>query len=165
MLLDRLAQHDVLATFFIVGQIAISNPKLVRDIHAAGHEVASHSRNHEAVYHFTPAGFAEDVRRSRDALEQATGTAVRGFRALMFSILRQNGWAIDILAGMGFAYDSSIFPVRHDRYGIPAARCARRSWPWGGGAQRIIELPPATLRHTFASIFPSAAAAISASFH
>lgn len=143
-LLDLLAEFDARATFFVVGQIAVSHPRLILDIHAAGHEIASHSWDHRRVHHFTPKSFAEDLRTSRDALEQASGVAVRGFRAPTFSVMRDSAWAIDVLAEQGFAYDSSIFPVRHDRYGIPDA--PRMPFLAQGDKSSIIELPPVTLR-------------------
>ncbi len=144
-LLELLAKHKSHGTFFIVGQIAKSQPRLVRDIHEAGHEIASHSWSHQRVHRFTPAAFAEDLRRSKDALEQAAGVEVVGFRAPTFSIDRETGWAIDVLADAGFIYDSSIFPVRHDRYGIPDA--PRSPFIAVGTRQRLIELPPTTLRY------------------
>src|SRR5213078_4593766 len=120
-LLDLLGEAGVQATFFIVGKIAQKNPDLVRRIARAGHEVASHSWDHRRVHHFTPEQFREDVRLSKDALEQITGEAVAGYRAPTFSIVRQTGWALDVLAEMGLRYDSSVYPVRHDRYGVPDA--------------------------------------------
>jgi polysaccharide deacetylase family protein (PEP-CTERM system associated) len=143
-ILDQLAVRGVPATFFVVGQIAEHNPGLVRAIHAAGHEVASHSWDHQRVHQFTPATFREDVRRSKDALEQVTGEAVVGFRAPTFSIDQDTAWAIDVLAELGMRYDSSIYPVRHDRYGMPNAP----RWPFlaKAGASTLLELPPATWR-------------------
>jgi polysaccharide deacetylase family protein (PEP-CTERM system associated) len=143
-LLDLLAQHGTKATFFVVGRIAVTHPKLVRDIAAAGHEVGSHSWDHRRVHHFTPRSFAEDLRKSRYALEQAAGVPVLGYRAPTFSVVRQTAWAIDVLADEGFAYDSSIFPVRHDRYGIPDA--PRAPFLAHGERRSILELPPVTLR-------------------
>src|SRR5262245_66545157 len=101
-LLDQLAEANVLATFFVVGQIAERHPALVRDIHAAGHEVGSHSYDHRRVHRFTPQTFREDVLRSKDALEQVTGAPVHGFRAPTFSVVRETGWAVDVLAECGF---------------------------------------------------------------
>jgi polysaccharide deacetylase family protein (PEP-CTERM system associated) len=143
-LLDQLAEAGVKATFFVVGEIARTHPRLVRDIAAAGHEVGSHSWDHRRVHRFTPAAFREDLRTSKDALEQATGTPVYGFRAPTFSVVRETGWAVDVLAECGFEYDSSVFPVRHDRYGIADAP----RWPFlAVGRQReILELPPLTYR-------------------
>jgi polysaccharide deacetylase family protein (PEP-CTERM system associated) len=143
-LLDALGRHDVKATFFVVGQIARDNPALVRAIHRAGHEVASHSWDHRRVHHFTPASFRADVCKSRDALEQVTGAAVVGFRAPTFSIVRETAWALDVLAEVGMAYDSSVYPVRHDRYGVP--RAPRVPFLARGRRHAILELPPATWR-------------------
>lgn len=143
-LLDQLGERGVLATFFVVGEIAVSNPRLVRAIADAGHEVGSHSWDHRRVHHFNPATFREDVRQSKDALEQVAGTPVIGFRAPTFSIVRETLWAIDVLAEVGMLYDSSIYPVRHDRYGMPDAP----RWPFlaRGETCSLLELPPATWR-------------------
>jgi polysaccharide deacetylase family protein (PEP-CTERM system associated) len=143
-LLEALGRHGIRATFFIVGRIAQTDPALVRAIHRAGHEVASHSWDHQRVHRLSPAAFREDVRRSRDALEQVTGDAVLGYRAPTFSITRQTAWALDVLAELGLLYDSSIYPVRHDRYGVPAA--PRAPFLAGRGDRAILELPPLTLR-------------------
>jgi polysaccharide deacetylase family protein (PEP-CTERM system associated) len=143
-LLDRLERIGVKASFFIVGQIARHNPALVRSIAGAGHEVASHSWDHQRVHRLTPAAFREDVRQSKDALEQVTGQPVTGYRAPTFSVVRQTAWALDVLAEEGLVYDSSIFPVRHDRYGVPdAPRCPFLA---RGREYAILELPPVTLR-------------------
>lgn len=143
-LLDQLAAANVVATFYVVGEIARTHPKLVRDIHAAGHEVGSHSWDHRRVHRFDASGFRADLRASKDALEQVTGAAVFGFRAPTFSVTRETGWAIDALAECGFEYDSSIFPVRHDRYGIPDA--PRVPFMAQGREREILELPPLTYR-------------------
>lgn len=143
-LLDRLAEWQVRATFFIVGRIARTEPALVRAVHDAGHEVASHSWNHRRVHTMDPAGFREDVLASKDALEQAAGAPVVGYRAPTFSIVRQTAWALDVLAELDFLYDSSIYPVLHDRYGIPEA--PRGPFLARGARHEILELPPATLR-------------------
>lgn len=143
-LLEELERGQIRATFFIVGQIAQHSPKLVQKIHAAGHEVASHSWKHARVSKLTPETFRDDLRTSRDALEQVTGERVVGYRAPTFSIGRQSAWALDVLAEEGFLYDSSIYPVRHDRYGEPfAPRTPFVAWGEHAG---ILELPPATLR-------------------
>ncbi len=113
--------RGIKATFFIVGQIAERDPALVQAIHRAGHEVASHGWDHRRVLEMTPGTFREDLRRSKEALEQAIGAAVVGYRAPTFSIVRRTAWALDVLAESGLLYDSSIYPVRHDRYGIPEA--------------------------------------------
>ncbi len=143
-LLDTLAGADVRATFFVVGELAEHDPALVRAIAAAGHEVASHGWDHRRVLAMTPDEFREDVRRSREALEAVTGAAVVGYRAPTFSILRRTAWALDVLAEAGMAYDSSVYPVRHDRYGVAGA--PRGPFLARGEGAAILELPPATLR-------------------
>ena len=143
-LLDQLARHQTLATFFIVGEIARTHPHLVRDIHAAGHEIASHSHAHENIHRLTPVAFHHDLVASKDGLEQLIGEPIVGFRAPTFSITRRTAWAIDILAEAGFRYDSSIFPVRHDRYGVVDA--PRTPFIVTGNQHSLIELPPATLK-------------------
>jgi polysaccharide deacetylase family protein (PEP-CTERM system associated) len=143
-LLDLLEQQGIKATFFLVGQIAQHNPGLIRAIHTAGHEVASHGWNHQRVHHFTPESWRKDLQQSQDALEQITGEAVVGYRAPTFSIMRQTAWAIDVLAELGFHYDSSIYPVRHDRYGVPGA--PRGPFHARGRNHTMLEIPPATLR-------------------
>jgi polysaccharide deacetylase family protein (PEP-CTERM system associated) len=142
-LLEQLGQRDLRATFFLVGQIARHNPALIRAIHRAGHEVASHGWDHQRLHNLTPASFREDLRQSKEALEQLIGEPVVGYRAPTFSLVRQTAWALDVLAEMGFVYDSSIYPVRHDRYGVPEA--PRAPFRARGPSQEILELPPATL--------------------
>ncbi len=143
-ILDLLARRQTLATFFIVGRIAETNAGLVRSIREAGHEVASHSWDHRRIHKLTPDAFREDVRISKDALEQASGAAVVGYRAPTFSVVRQTAWALDILAELGMLYDSSIYPVHHDRYGVPEA--PRGPFLAVGAEREILEIPPATLR-------------------
>jgi polysaccharide deacetylase family protein (PEP-CTERM system associated) len=143
-LLDQLDAADVRATFYVVGEIAQTHPQLVKAIHSAGHEVGSHSHDHRRVHRFDPKSFRDDLMRSKDALEQVTGERVYGFRAPTFSVVRETAWAIDVLAECGFEYDSSIFPVRHDRYGVPDA--PRTPFLAGGLEREILELPPLTYR-------------------
>lgn len=118
-LLDLCARHDVKGTFFTLGWVAERWPGLVRDIQAAGHELGTHGQDHRRVTKMTPAEFREDVRRSKKTIEDITGEAVIGYRAPNYSIVRETFWAIDILMEEGFRYDSSIFPIWHDHYGIP----------------------------------------------
>jgi polysaccharide deacetylase family protein (PEP-CTERM system associated) len=143
-LLDRLEGAHVRATFFIVGEIVRHNPALIRAIARAGHEVASHGWDHRRTHHFNPVTFREDIRRCKEALEDVAGQAVLGHRAPTFSIVRETAWALDVLAELGMAYDSSIYPVRHDRYGVPAA--PRSPFLARGEQLSLLELPPATLR-------------------
>jgi polysaccharide deacetylase family protein (PEP-CTERM system associated) len=120
-LLEVLAAHGVRGTFFVLGWVAHRFPALVRSIAGAGHDLASHSYWHRLVYDLTPDEFRDDLRRAKDAIESAGGKPVVGFRAPSFSITRRSLWALDVLAEEGYAYDASVFPVRHDRYGIPGA--------------------------------------------
>jgi polysaccharide deacetylase family protein (PEP-CTERM system associated) len=143
-LLEQLLLRDIKCTFFVVGQIARSNPGLIRAMDRDGHEIACHSWDHQRLHNLTPASFREDVRKCKDAIEQVTGQEVVGYRAPTFSIVRQTGWAIDVLAELGMRYDSSIFPVMHDRYGIPSA--PRAPFVAQGTSHALLEFPPATLR-------------------
>ncbi|WP_138441580.1 XrtA system polysaccharide deacetylase [Marinobacter alexandrii] len=110
---------SVKATFFILGWVAERSPQLVRHIANAGHEVASHGYSHQLIYNQTPAVFHEETRRSKAILEDILSVGVTGYRAASYSITNQSRWALDILAEEGFTWDSSIFPVHHDRYGMP----------------------------------------------
>jgi polysaccharide deacetylase family protein (PEP-CTERM system associated) len=143
-LLEQLRVLGIRATFFIVGQIAKRHGALIRAIHADGHEIASHGWDHRRLHHFTPDSFREDVKQSKDALEQLTGEPVFGYRAPTFSVVPKTAWALDVLVEQGFCYDSSIYPVRHDRYGIPQA--PRTPFMARGHSASILEIPPATLR-------------------
>jgi len=141
-LLEKLAEHNARSTFFIVGLIATTHPNLVRDIADAGHEVACHSWDHQRVHRLSPDEFRLDVRRAKIELEQASGKPVVGYRAPTFSITRETAWAIDVLAEEGMRYDSSVFPVHHDRYGIPQA--PRVPFLATGMQRSLLEFPPVT---------------------
>lgn len=117
-LLDAMARAGVRGTFFVLGWVAEREPQLVRDIHAAGHEVGCHSYWHRLVYRQTPDEFRADLRRARDVLQDVISAPVVAYRAPCFSITRASLWALDILIEEGFQIDSSIFPTYHDRYGI-----------------------------------------------
>jgi polysaccharide deacetylase family protein (PEP-CTERM system associated) len=121
-LLNLFAQHNVRGTFFILGWVAQKFPRLVRDIASAGHELACHSHWHRLIYDLTPAAFREDLRQSKQVIEDAAGACVTAFRAPSFSITGRSLWALEILVEEGFTVDSSIFPTRHDRYGMPDAK-------------------------------------------
>ncbi|REJ64754.1 MAG: DUF3473 domain-containing protein [Planctomycetota bacterium] len=120
-LLRLLQHHGTRATFFVLGWVAERNPHLIREIQDAGHEVASHSFWHRLIYEQTPEEFREDLIASRDVLQDITGEKITAYRAPSFSVTEKSLWALDILAEEGFEIDSSIFPVYHDRYGIPDA--------------------------------------------
>lgn len=142
-LLSLFEQFNVRGTFFVLGWVAERYPDLVRDIAADGHEIACHGFSHRLVYEQSPDEFYEETLRSKSLLEDITGSRVLGYRAASYSIVRESLWALDILADLGFVYDSSIFPVHHDRYGIPDAERAphRMSTPNG---KSIVEWPLAT---------------------
>ena len=118
-LLDLFDEHQVKATFFILGWVAERKRELVIEIARRGHEVACHGYSHQLVYNQTPEVFREETIRSKAILEDITQQAVLGYRAASYSITEKSLWALDILVESGFVYDSSIFPVRHDRYGMP----------------------------------------------
>ena len=141
-LLDVFGEHGVRGTFFILGWVAERHPDLVRRIAAAGHEIASHGYGHRLVYDQMPAAFRDDVRRAKALLEDAAGSRVYGYRAPSYSIVPQSLWALDILIQEGYTYDSSIFPIRHDRYGIPVS--GRHPYPIDRPAGRITEAPAST---------------------
>jgi polysaccharide deacetylase family protein (PEP-CTERM system associated) len=120
-LLAAFDQAGVRATFFVLGWVAEREPALVRAIVAAGHELASHGYAHRLIYEQERGAFREDVRHAKKLLEQTAGIAVRGYRAPSFSITPRSRWALEILVEEGYTYDASIFPIRHDRYGMPGA--------------------------------------------
>lgn len=120
-ILDLLDAHGVTATFFVLGWVAERLPHLVRAIADRGHELACHSYWHRLIYKLSPEEFAADTRRAKDVIEQAGGQQVFGYRAPSYSVTRKSLWALEILIEAGFTFDSSIFPIRHDVYGIPDA--------------------------------------------
>ena len=120
-LMDIFDEAQVKATFFVLGWVADRNRELVKEIAQRGHEVASHGYSHQLIYNQSPEVFREETIRSKQLLEDIIQAPVRGYRAASYSITKKSLWALDILAEAGFEYDSSIFPVRHDRYGIPDA--------------------------------------------
>ena len=172
-LLDLLDAYGARGTFFTLGVVAQRYPRLVRDILGRGHEIACHGWDHTPVYRLGPAGFRADVRRAKHAVEQAAGRLVRGYRAPNYSIRRDTPWAFSVLVEEGFVYDSSMYPVVHDRYGFPdaprfphvarqvdgidfwevpvgTARFAGVNLPLGGGFFRLF--PAALVRSAFASV-------------
>lgn len=144
-LLDLLARHNVRTTMFVLGKMAERFPEVLREIDAAGHEVGSHGYGHVEIFKQSRQEFAADLKRSKDFLEQTLGKRVRGFRAPDFSIVRSSLWALEVLAEQGFDYDSSIFPVKRPRYGIPdwPLTPARVLLPDG---RSILEFPIASYR-------------------
>jgi len=143
-LLDVFAEFGVRATFFVLGWVAERHPSLVARIASAGHEVASHGHTHRLIYTMTPAEFREDLRRAKNALEDAGGVRIVGFRAPSYSITSRSQWALDVLIEEGYRFDSSIFPIHHDRYGIASA--PRHPHVITRRAGSILEVPPSTVR-------------------
>ncbi len=149
-------ETGVSATMFVLGRFAEAFPHLVREIRSDGHEIASHGYGHIEILRQSRKEFYRDVSRSKDVLEQIIGEPVKGYRAPDFSITHSTLWALEVLKEVGFEYDSSIFPIRHSRYGIPdwpvvpvrvnltgkksilefpiaTFRCLGKNWPVGGG--------------------------------
>jgi polysaccharide deacetylase family protein (PEP-CTERM system associated) len=141
-LLDLLARHGARATFFVLGSLAERFPRLVRALAAGGHEVASHGWDHTPVYALGPRGFRRDVRRARQAIEQALGAPIDGYRAPNYSIRRDTPWAVRILVEERHLYDSSVHPIVHDRYGFPEAPRFPYRWP----GEALWEVPVGTAR-------------------
>jgi polysaccharide deacetylase family protein (PEP-CTERM system associated) len=143
-LLGVFADADVRATFFILGWVAERFPELVHRIAAQGHEIASHGYAHRLVYDQTPAAFRDDVRRAKRLLEDAGGVPVGGFRAPSYSVTPRSLWALDVLIEEGYTYDASIFPIVHDRYGIPVS--ARHPYQLRRERGTLVEIPGSTVR-------------------
>ena len=143
--LALLGHGEIRATFFVLGEVAAAHPAIVRKIAGEGHEVACHGDRHELVSGQTPNEFRADIRRVKGLLEDLTGEPVIGYRAPNFSIGPAQAWAYDVLLQEGFRYDSSIYPIHHDRYGDPSAP----RFPYEihrNGHERLIEFPIGTAR-------------------
>jgi polysaccharide deacetylase family protein (PEP-CTERM system associated) len=151
-ILDLLDRRRVMASFFILGWVAERHPKLVRQIVAAGHEIGCHSYAHQLVYELTPAEFRRDTERAVAAIEDAGGVRPQAYRAPSYSITAQALWALEILVECGFLYDSSIYPVAHDRYGIPGF--GRHSQILQTRSGPICEVPIATVELAGGRIAP-----------
>jgi polysaccharide deacetylase family protein (PEP-CTERM system associated) len=145
VLLEMFAARGIRATFFVLGWVAERSPKLIREIDAAGHEVACHGYSHELVYRQTREVFHDETRRAKRLLEDIVGREVCGYRAASYSITAQSLWALDVIAELGFRYDSSIFPVRHDVYGIPGAP-RDPGWITAPSGATLVEFPLSTAR-------------------
>lgn len=143
--LDILDEYRAKATFFVLGWEAEQRLRLVQEIARRGHEIASHGYRHRLVYSMTPAECRDDILLSKLLLEDITGAPVLGFRAASYSIVARSTWCLDILIDLGFQYDSSIFPIHHDRYGMPAA--ARFPHVLERQLGNIVEFPLSTVRY------------------
>lgn len=143
-LLDIFDESGARSTFFVLGWVGERHPDLVRRIADRGHEIASHGYAHRLIYDQTRAAFREDVRKAKGILQDASGRAVIGYRAPSYSITPRSLWALDVLLEEGYRYDSSIFPIQHDRYGIPVS--GRAPYPITRPAGTLIEVPASTTR-------------------
>jgi polysaccharide deacetylase family protein (PEP-CTERM system associated) len=143
-LLDILDYANVRATFFVLGWIAERYPALVQEIAARRHEIACHGYGHQMIHRQTRQEFEKDVQRAKAAIEDAAGTPVIGYRAATFSVTRETLWSLEVLWEAGFLYDSSIFPIVHDRYGIPDAPRFPHRVPITNG-HGIAEFPLSTI--------------------
>lgn len=140
LILAMLDEHDAKATFFTLGWIAERYPNIVREIISNGHEIASHGYGHERATDQTPDSFFADVNVAKLILEDLSGTEIKGYRAPSFSIGEKNPWAFECLERAGYRYSSSIYPIRHDHYGMPDA--PRHAHLVG----KLLEIPATTLR-------------------
>ena len=144
-LLELFARHGVKATFFVLGWVAERWPELVRDIQAQGHELGTHGYDHRPVTAQTPEEFRSDIRKAKQTVEQIAGIEVIGYRAPTYSIVRKTLWALGVVLEEGYRYDSSIFPIFHDRYGIPDSH----RFPWlvrNQDGASLYEFPISTVR-------------------
>ena len=140
-ILELFAEHDVKATFFMLGWVAERYPGLVRRIVDSGHELASHGYTHTRVTRQTPAVFSEDIAKTKSLLEDIAGCEVRGYRAASYSIVSNTLWAHDLLREAGYCYSSSIYPIHHDLYGIPGAP----RFSYLPGEKGLLEIPVTTV--------------------
>lgn len=143
--IDKILQifdkENVKATFFTLGWVCDKFPQLVRDIVAAGHEIASHGHEHSRIMHLSRTQFRNDVEGTRKRLEDVSGTPVLGYRAPSFSIGPKTLWAHDILAEAGYTYSSSVFPIQHDHYGLPDAP----RFPFRSASGKLLEIPMSSI--------------------
>lgn len=144
-LLQLFDDAGIRITFFILGWVAERHPELVRRIQAQDHEIASHGYSHQLIYRQTPEVFRDETARSKQILEDIIQTPVTGYRAASYSITRRSLWALDTLADLGFTWDSSIFPTRHDNYGIPGSPEQPYTIITSSGA-RLTEFPLTTAK-------------------
>jgi polysaccharide deacetylase family protein (PEP-CTERM system associated) len=144
VVLELLERHQVRATFFILGWVADHRPGVVRQIANAGHEIGCHSYAHELIYDLTPQIFRRETERAVRAIEGACGATPRVYRAPSYSITEHSLWALEILVECGFTHDSSIYPIYHDRYGIPGFGRHAQTLQTPSGP--ILEIPIATVQ-------------------
>jgi polysaccharide deacetylase family protein (PEP-CTERM system associated) len=152
-ILEMFSRHDLKATFFILGWVAERHPSLVREIAAAGHEIGCHSYAHELVYRLTPKSFRDDTTRAIRAIEDACGRTPKVYRAPSYSITQESLWALEILVELGFTHDSSVYPIQHDRYGMPGF--PRHTHILQTAVGPICEVPVATVRLAGNRVIPA----------
>ncbi|EHQ91985.1 XrtA system polysaccharide deacetylase [Desulfosporosinus youngiae] len=145
-LLTLFNEHKAKATFFVLGYVAEKHPRLIRDILAAGHEIASHGYAHQLLYQQTPEEFKEDVRQAKKRVEDIVGTSVKGYRAPSWSITPRSLWAWEILQELGFKYDASVFPIETFLYGLPTAPRFSFHPEYNGKILDLLEVPSSTVR-------------------
>lgn len=143
-LLGVLAEHNITATLFVLAWVAERHPELIRSAAQAGHEIACHGYSHQRAYRQTEAVFREETLRAKHILEDCIGQPVVGYRAASFSVTEQSQWVLDVLLDAGFQYDSSIYPIRHDNYGMPSAKTTPGLLQTPSG-RTIIEFPLSTV--------------------
>ncbi len=141
--LGLLDKHNVTATFFVLGWVAEHHPRVVRQIVEVGHEIGCHSYLHRLIYDLSPKEFRRDTERACCAIEDACGVTPTVYRAPSFSITARSMWALEILVENGFTHDSSIYPIVHDRYGIPGFGRHAQTLDTPSGS--IVEVPVATV--------------------
>lgn len=151
-ILDTLEEHDSKVTCFILGWVAERYPRLIEKIHRAGHEIGCHSYAHRLVYHMTPEEFRRDTMLAMRLIEDACGVVPRLYRAPSYSITKDSLWALDVLADLGFTHDSSIYPIKHDRYGIPGFERQAHLRHTSSGS--IYEVPIATVELPNGAVAP-----------
>jgi polysaccharide deacetylase family protein (PEP-CTERM system associated) len=150
--LDIFQTRGIKGTFFILGWLAERCPDLIRKIAENGHEIGCHSYAHRLVYNLSPREFRTDTRRAVEAIRDACGVVPRIYRAPSYSITQNSLWALDVLAELGFTHDSSIFPITHDRYGIPGAD--RHAHVIQTASGPICEVPAATVELSAGQVLP-----------
>ena len=145
-LLTLFSEHQAKATFFVLGYVAEQHPQLIREIAAAGHEIATHGYAHQLVYQQTPDVFKEDVSQAKKRVEDLIGKSVKGYRAPSWSITAKSLWAWDVLEELGFVYDASVFPIETYLYGLPSSPRFPYHPQYNGRILNLLEVPSSTVR-------------------
>ena len=143
--LSFLSERHIKATFFVLGWVTERYPTVVKEIQQENHEIACHGYDHKLIYDHSKDFFRKDIRRAKVLLEDITGEKVVGYRAPSYSIVRETLWALEVLKEEGFEYDSSIFPINHDKYGIPDGNRFPHQIDLKEKG-KILEIPPSTIR-------------------